>query len=98
MVSIVTQRKSTNHYKAKLKEVFVSYFLIFIVTIMSYPYIELTVLSYSMIVFVEYTILGGDEELPLGEEFQSLVRCFIHPNEKKTVKRYEWTGKLIENL
>lgn len=48
--------------------------------------------------FTEYTVLGGDEELPLGEEFQSLVKCFISPNEKKVVKRYEWTGKLIENL
>ncbi|WAR13356.1 ITPR1-like protein, partial [Mya arenaria] len=46
----------------------------------------------------EYTILGGDEELPLGEEFQSLVKCFINPNEKKVVKKFEWTSKLIENL
>jgi len=46
----------------------------------------------------EYTILGGDEELPLGEEFQSLVKCFINNNEKKVVKKYEWTAKLIENL
>ncbi|KAL4233980.1 hypothetical protein ACF0H5_005635 [Mactra antiquata] len=46
----------------------------------------------------EYTILGGDEELPLGEEFQSLVKCFILPSEKKIIKKYEWTSKLIEQL
>ncbi|XP_060552412.1 inositol 1,4,5-trisphosphate receptor type 2-like [Ruditapes philippinarum] len=46
----------------------------------------------------EYTVLGGDEELPLGEEFQSLVKCFVNHNEKKTAKKYEWTAKLIEQL
>lgn len=46
----------------------------------------------------EYTDLGGDEELPLGEEFQSLVKCFIVQTERKTIKRYEWTAKLIEQL
>jgi inositol 1,4,5-triphosphate receptor type 1 len=46
----------------------------------------------------EYTDLGGDEELPLGEEFQSLVRCFIIQSEKKIIKKYEWTAKLIEQL
>lgn len=48
--------------------------------------------------FPEYTVLGGDEELPLGEEFQALVKCFINPNEKKTAKKYEWAAKLIEQL
>jgi inositol 1,4,5-triphosphate receptor type 1 len=48
--------------------------------------------------YSEYTVLGGDEELPLGEEFQSLVKCFVNHNEKKTAKKYEWTAKLIEQL
>ncbi|XP_071092410.1 inositol 1,4,5-trisphosphate-gated calcium channel ITPR3-like isoform X4 [Haliotis cracherodii] len=46
----------------------------------------------------EYTILGGDEELPLGEEFQSLVRCFIASHEKKPEKKFFPSGKLIEEL
>ena len=50
------------------------------------------------IIQTEYTELGGDEELPLGEEFQSLVKVFITPSEKKPEKRYEWAAKLIEQL
>ncbi|XP_041375499.1 inositol 1,4,5-trisphosphate receptor type 3-like [Gigantopelta aegis] len=46
----------------------------------------------------DYTIIGGDEELPLGEEFQSLVRCFVAMQEKKTEKRYGPASKLIEQL
>lgn len=49
-------------------------------------------------VFSEYTTLGGDEELPLGEEFQELMACFVNSNEKKPAKRFEWTNKLIEQL
>ena len=48
--------------------------------------------------FTEYTTLGGDEELPLGEEFQELMGCFVDKDEKKPAKRYEWTNKLIEQL
>ena len=46
----------------------------------------------------DYTIIGGDEELPLGEEFQSLVRCFVTTQEKKVDKRYGPAAKLIEQL
>lgn len=46
----------------------------------------------------EYTTIGGDEELPLGEEFQSHVRCFINYSEKKPPKRFELAAKLIEQL
>ncbi|KAH9498183.1 hypothetical protein Btru_007903 [Bulinus truncatus] len=35
-----------------------------------------------------YTVIDGDEELPLGEEFQSLVRCFVDTHEKKPEKRF----------
>ncbi|KAK3086885.1 hypothetical protein FSP39_024881 [Pinctada imbricata] len=46
----------------------------------------------------EYTDLGGNEEIPLGEEFQSLVRKFINTNEKKVEKRYDAASVLIEQL
>ncbi|XP_053402419.1 inositol 1,4,5-trisphosphate receptor type 1-like isoform X7 [Mercenaria mercenaria] len=46
----------------------------------------------------EYTELGSNEELPLGEEFQNLVKCFIDQKEKKPNKRYALTKKLLEQL
>ncbi|PVD21456.1 hypothetical protein C0Q70_19629 [Pomacea canaliculata] len=46
----------------------------------------------------EYTARGTNEELPLGEEFQSLARCFLNPHEKKAVKRFALASKLIEQL
>ncbi|XP_076470932.1 inositol 1,4,5-trisphosphate-gated calcium channel ITPR2-like isoform X2 [Babylonia areolata] len=45
-----------------------------------------------------YTIIGSDEELPLGEEFQSMVRCFIDYHEKKVDKRFLPASKLLEQL
>ncbi|KAH3769467.1 hypothetical protein DPMN_170736 [Dreissena polymorpha] len=49
-------------------------------------------------IITEYTELGSNEELPLGEEFQNLVKCFIDPKEKKANKRYALTNKLLEQL
>ncbi|CAL1526674.1 unnamed protein product [Lymnaea stagnalis] len=46
----------------------------------------------------EYTSAGSNEELPLGEEFQKLLRCFIDPNEKKAVKRYARTSILLDQM
>ncbi|KAK3610322.1 hypothetical protein CHS0354_029791 [Potamilus streckersoni] len=46
----------------------------------------------------EYTEIGGDEELPMGEEFQSHIKCFLNSSEKKPDKRVEWTEKLITQL
>ena len=46
----------------------------------------------------EYTELGSNEELPLGEEFQSLVKCFILSHEKKPTKKYILAGKLLDQL
>ncbi|VDI71716.1 Hypothetical predicted protein [Mytilus galloprovincialis] len=46
----------------------------------------------------EFTELGGNEELPLGEEFQTLVKVFIDLREKKAEKRYELLAVLIEQL
>lgn len=48
--------------------------------------------------YLEYTDLGGNEEIPLGEEFQSLVKRFVNHNEKKPEKRYEGACILIEQL
>ena len=45
-----------------------------------------------------YTIIGSDEELPLGEEFQGLVRCFVNSQEKKPDKKYLPAAKLLEQL
>ncbi|KAK3085572.1 hypothetical protein FSP39_005468 [Pinctada imbricata] len=46
----------------------------------------------------EYTGVGTNEELPLGEEFQSLVRCFVDFHEKKPMKRYQIASKLLHQL
>jgi inositol 1,4,5-triphosphate receptor type 1 len=46
----------------------------------------------------EYTELGGDEELPLGEEFQEHVACFINPNAPKSEGKYAMATKLVEQL
>ena len=45
-----------------------------------------------------YTIIGSDEELPLGEEFQGLVRCFINGQEKKPERKFLPAAKLLEQL
>lgn len=45
-----------------------------------------------------YTEIGGDEELPLGEEFQEHLRRFLRPNEKKVQKRVELVQKLVSQL
>ena len=47
---------------------------------------------------IAYTELGGDEELPLGEEFQELLKRFVRPHEKKVPKRIELIRKLIDQL
>ncbi|XP_070538210.1 inositol 1,4,5-trisphosphate-gated calcium channel ITPR3-like [Ptychodera flava] len=60
----------------------------------------------------EYTEMGGDEELPLGEEFQDHVKCFIIQDKpsatltpfakKKTqdpnLSKYSPASKLVEEL
>ncbi|XP_076109900.1 inositol 1,4,5-trisphosphate-gated calcium channel ITPR2-like isoform X1 [Mytilus galloprovincialis] len=46
----------------------------------------------------EYTELGLSNEMPLGEEFQSLVKCFINSREKKPAKKYAMVGKLLQQL
>ncbi|OWF52185.1 Inositol 1,4,5-trisphosphate receptor type 3 [Mizuhopecten yessoensis] len=47
---------------------------------------------------VEYSELGGDEELPLGAEFQDHLACLIDKRQKKTVDRYAMAEKLVKQL
>ena len=46
----------------------------------------------------EYTEIGGDEELPLGPEFQNHINCFIDQNKKNSRDKYKLTGKLVQQL
>jgi inositol 1,4,5-triphosphate receptor type 1 len=46
----------------------------------------------------DYTEIGGDEELPLGEEFQNFIQCFIKPHSKTLEERYERAEKLLDQL
>ena len=50
------------------------------------------------VVVTAYTEIGGDEELPLGEEFQLHLGRLLKPHEKKVVKRIEILRKLIDQL
>ncbi|XP_078311676.1 inositol 1,4,5-trisphosphate-gated calcium channel ITPR2-like [Crassostrea virginica] len=45
-----------------------------------------------------YSEVGGDEELPLGPEFQDHLRCFIDTSKKDPVQRYRMCEKLIRQL
>ncbi|XP_023930445.1 inositol 1,4,5-trisphosphate receptor type 3 [Lingula anatina] len=47
----------------------------------------------------DYTDVGGDEELPLGNEFQMMVKCFENTQEDlQPAQRYILTSKLLEQL
>ena len=46
----------------------------------------------------DYTELGGDEELPLGAEFQEHIQCFVDPQAKTAEEQYRQAGKLIKQL
>ncbi|XP_052703114.1 inositol 1,4,5-trisphosphate receptor type 3-like isoform X2 [Crassostrea angulata] len=45
-----------------------------------------------------YSEVGGDEELPLGPEFQDHLRCFMDTSKKDPVDRYRMSEKLIRQL
>lgn len=49
------------------------------------------------IVKSEYTEVGGNEELPLGKEFQEHMAVFTQPSLDATVK-YSMAKKLIDQL
>ncbi|XP_062567417.1 inositol 1,4,5-trisphosphate receptor type 3-like isoform X1 [Saccostrea cucullata] len=46
----------------------------------------------------DYSELGGDEELPLGQEFQKHLKCFIDPTVKNPIKKLRLSEKLIKQL
>uniref|UniRef100_A0A1I8JKI3 RIH_assoc domain-containing protein n=1 Tax=Macrostomum lignano TaxID=282301 RepID=A0A1I8JKI3_9PLAT len=46
----------------------------------------------------EYTSVGGDEALPLDEEFQNHVRCFVNLNNRKPELRYKLARLLVSGL
>ena len=52
----------------------------------------------SLVLLTDYTELGGDEELPLGAEFQEHIQCFVDPHAKTAEEQYRQAGKLIKQL
>ena len=48
--------------------------------------------------FLEYSEVGGDEELPLGAEFQAHINSFINPNAKSSLEKYKMTQKIIKQM
>lgn len=46
----------------------------------------------------EYTEMDGDEQLPLGKEFQSLVNIFINKSETDVILKYQMAEKLVLQL
>ncbi|KAK6195687.1 hypothetical protein SNE40_001061 [Patella caerulea] len=46
----------------------------------------------------EYAEQGGDEDLPLGLEFQNHLKCFINPNTRNPALRYKLAEKLVMQL
>lgn len=45
-----------------------------------------------------YTDVGAFDELPLGEEFQSHVRCFMHEGGRTFEDKYRMAAKVIQQL
>ncbi|KAI0212012.1 hypothetical protein LSAT2_003098, partial [Lamellibrachia satsuma] len=45
-----------------------------------------------------YSELGGDEELPLGAEFQEHMHCFVERHAKTPEEQYRHANKLIKQL
>jgi len=56
------------------------------------------VITVCVLCVVDYTEIGGDEEVPLGEEFQEHLRRFLRPGEKKMDKRLELVKKLVTQM
>ncbi|XP_076454279.1 inositol 1,4,5-trisphosphate-gated calcium channel ITPR3-like isoform X3 [Babylonia areolata] len=46
----------------------------------------------------EYSEMGGDEELPLGQEFQEHLKCFVNDRSKEPKDRYRMAQKLVKQL
>ncbi|GFR73254.1 inositol 1,4,5-trisphosphate receptor type 3-like [Elysia marginata] len=47
---------------------------------------------------VKYSEVGGDEELPLGQEFQEHLKCFIDEKQTKPILRFARAEKLVQQL
>ncbi|XP_053404110.1 inositol 1,4,5-trisphosphate receptor type 2-like isoform X2 [Mercenaria mercenaria] len=47
---------------------------------------------------VPYSEVGGDEELPLGAEFQAHISSFINNSAKNPLEKYKMAEKLIKQL
>ncbi|KAJ8309661.1 hypothetical protein KUTeg_011526 [Tegillarca granosa] len=45
-----------------------------------------------------YSELGGDEELPLGQEFQEHLKCFIDNTKKLPKDKYKMAEKLVKQM
>ncbi|KAK7486477.1 hypothetical protein BaRGS_00022278, partial [Batillaria attramentaria] len=46
----------------------------------------------------EYSEIGGDEELPLGQEFQDHLKCFINEKAKDPKVKYAMAEKLVKQM
>ena len=46
----------------------------------------------------KYTEVGAFDELPLGEEFQSHVRCFMRAEARTYEEKYRMAAKVIQQL
>ncbi|ESO83880.1 hypothetical protein LOTGIDRAFT_236387 [Lottia gigantea] len=46
----------------------------------------------------EYSEKGEDEDLPLGQEFQNHLKCFVDSHTKDPTKRYRLAEKLVRQL
>ena len=53
--------------------------------------------EFSWLIFADYTEVGGNEELPLGKEFQEHMLVFVRENESPNAK-YCMARKLIDQL
>lgn len=45
---------------------------------------------------LDYIVMGFNEEFFLGEEFQSLLKCFVDYYEKKVMKRFVFVKKFFQ--
>ena len=51
-----------------------------------------------LVIIAAYSVLGSEEELPLGRDFQDHMNCFIDHNQKCPTKKYAMAEKLIRHL
>jgi hypothetical protein len=45
-----------------------------------------------------YSEIGGDEMLPLSEEFQNHINVFIDHNAKSPLQKYKLSEKLVQQM